>query len=110
MKQDKLFKYVDNLFHLDKDEFWKQIKRMERLNQSVNIKVDQLKKEYEKTFNESYCTEDDVKKAKEKFDSFLKKHSKKKFKYKIDEQILQGMVNELNKGKSVGLRGLSNEM
>jgi hypothetical protein len=83
---------------------------MERLNQSVNIKVDQLKLEYEKTFNESNCTEIDVKKAKEKVDSFLKKHSKKIFKYKIDEQILQGMVNELKKGKSVGLRGLSNEM
>ena len=110
VKRDMLFRYVDKLFHLDREDFWKQIRRMEKQCHTVNIKVEKLKDEYEKIFNESNCSAEEVKSAQEEVDTFLRDKSTLVTNYKLDESVLQGMIGELRNGKSVGLRGISNEM
>jgi len=110
LKRERLYRFVDNLFHLDREDFWREIRRLERQNQSVNIKIEKLKAEYEKIFNESNCTPEAVKRAQDRVDAFIKANENVKFRYKIDISILTEMVGELKNGKSVGLRGVSNEM
>jgi len=90
------------LFHLNRISFWREIKRMERQTNCVNIDVEKLKTEYEKIFNETYCKDGVEETKRVVVEKFLRKHEKTKFK-------LQGLVNELKCGKANGLRGVSNE-
>jgi len=80
---DRLFRFVDNLFKLDRLDFWKQIRRMERSNRSINIKIDRFKDEYDKIFNQSNCDAREIEAEMEKVNLFLKAHEESNFKYKL---------------------------
>jgi len=110
LKSCSLFRYVNNLFHLDRNSFWSQIKRMERKSNNINIDLEKLKTEYEKIFNEPYTSKEDVARKQVEVDAYIKKNQTEKFKNKTESFVIQGLINELKCGKSIGLRGVSNEM
>jgi hypothetical protein len=110
LKRDRLFRFIDSLFHLDRNDFWRQIRKMERSNQTVNKKIEKLQNEYMKIFNESNCNSDEEKTAQMEVDSFVERNSKTNYRIKIEESVITGMINELRNGKAVELRGISNEM
>jgi len=107
LKSCSLFRYVNNLFHLDRNSFWSQIKRMERKSSNINIDIEKLKTEYEKIFNEPYTSKEDVARKQAEVDAYIKKFKNKTESFVIQKKLLS---NELKCGKSIGLRGVSSEM
>ena len=110
LKSCSLFRYVNNLFHLDRNSFWSQIKRMERKSNNINIDIEKLKTEYEKIFNEPYASKEDVARKQAEVDAYVKKCETENFKKKTESFVIQGLISELKCGKSIGLRCVSNEM
>ncbi len=74
-RREQNLKHVDELFKKNKNEFWKEVKKIERKNTtSVNIPVDQVKDAYEKVFTEKNTQWDDSDKlAEEKIKRLFQK-------------------------------------
>ena len=103
IKRSFIFRYVNDLLKLNKDDFWRKIKQLGRRSGSVNIDVEELKKKYENVFNESNCDKADLDDKQRKVDEFKNSHKDKKFDTKTDPVILEGLISELSNGKSIGL-------
>ena len=110
IKRDKVFKYVTNLFTTKNENFWKKLKQLESKNQKVNINVNKLQEEYEKIFTQSNCSPNDLEEKQKIVQDFLEKNKGIKFGQKTHETHIQNMLIELPNNKTVGLRGVSNEM
>ncbi len=110
LKQSKLFRFVNNLFHLDRISFWRQIKRLEMQANNINIEVEALKCEYDKIFNETYCSKEYESEKQKEINDFVKLNEKEIFRHKTEHFVIEGLISELKGGKAIGLRGVSNEM
>ncbi|CAF0783661.1 unnamed protein product [Brachionus calyciflorus] len=84
---------IDSLFRLNKNEFWKSVKRLSRDSRKLNIEVKKLQDEYTRLFSEKNNMSESV-------------HSEKKF----DQTEINEVINCLANGKSSGFSGVSNEM
>ena len=111
-RREQNLKHVDELFKKNKNEFWKEVKKIERKNTtSVNIPVDQVKNAYEKVFTEKNTQWDDSDKlAEEKIKRLSQKLENESQPFIIDENELFNMIHHLSNGRSTGLRGVTQEM
>ncbi|CAF0951735.1 unnamed protein product [Brachionus calyciflorus] len=103
LKRDKNFKKIDNLFRLNKTEFWKKIKSMSRDTKEVDIEVDQLEKEYIKLFKEGNKTDkSDAAICKARVDDFVDKFRNMNFDVNLESNELVELIKNLPSGKSSG--------
>ena len=101
---------INDLFSLNKEDFWRKINRMERTNLTVNIDIHKIKEEYSKLFNESNRSKQVETEDKLKVDEFIKLYKNETFKSKTNTYSIQSLIDNLALGKATGLRGISNEM
>lgn len=109
-KNDKKLKLIDDLFRLNKDEFWAKIKKMQQKKRETNIEFKDIKKVYEDLFNTKNITNKSTEsQALEKVDNFLNQNGN----FISNTSIQPEMIKKLQNGKNIGFGGfggVSNEM
>ena len=110
LKRSYIYRYVNNLFKLNKEDFWRKIKQLGRRSGNVNMEAEELKRKYENVFNETNCEPSETAKAQKTVDDYKSANEAKTFNTKTESAILEGLIAELPNGKSVGIREVSNEM
>lgn len=58
-KANKRFKRPNDLFKSDINGFWREIKKIQKLKQLINVPLKEIKTQYEKLFNTSNFPDDD---------------------------------------------------
>jgi len=110
LKRSLTYKFIEDLFSLNKESFWKRIARMGRSSQRIDMEIDKLKLEYEKVFTVSNRSVDDEIADKLKVEEYLSYHSNSIFRRKTDQSLIKTMTGNLSLRKAIGLRGISHEM
>jgi hypothetical protein len=110
LKRSQTYKFIEDLFSLNKESFWKRIARMGRSSQRIDMETDKLKLEYEKIFTVSNRSVDDEIADKLKVEEYLSNHSNSIFRRKTDQSLIKAMIGNLSLRKAIGLRGISHEM
>lgn len=84
LKSSQHYREINSLFRLNKDDFRRELKVLEKRNSSVNFNLEKLKESYEKIFNENNLVQDE---AERKVDLFLKKYGKTRKNEKYEKTI-----------------------
>ncbi|CAF1025691.1 unnamed protein product, partial [Brachionus calyciflorus] len=105
---------INQLFKLDKNEFWKSIKKMQKSSSQVDIETSYLKEHMEEIFTKhnqvSVLSPREFEKAEDSVKFFKKDFENKKFEVDLSIEELSKMIKNLPNNKTVGLSFLSNEM
>ena len=111
VKRNKNFKIIDGLFRLNKNEFWKSVKRLSRDSRKVNTEVKKLQDVYTRLFNEKNNMPKSVHLEKKlQVESYLEKYKNSIFDFQFDQTEINEVIDCLANGKSSGFGGVSNEM
>ena len=65
-----VFKEMNNLFKLNKQDFWRKVKSLGKRNPTLNIQEEKLRSENEKILTESNCTNKELADQQKKIDEF----------------------------------------
>lgn len=109
-KADSNVRAISRYFSLNKNEFWAKVNKLNRTNVNINIQMSALKDHYYKLFNSPNNIDDlATQESKNNFNENAFKHKREKFSYKLDQNDLKALINDLPNGKSPGLSKLSYE-
>jgi len=115
-KSNARFRRIAELFKYKLNDFWKQVNIMKKVKRMINIPIDELRKYYYDLFNKHNVDDQKIDDENEsKINEILKEHERKRRSgeneiLKVDDKLLNKIINELKNGKSVGWTGISNEM
>ncbi|CAF1025673.1 unnamed protein product [Brachionus calyciflorus] len=111
LKRNKKLEMLNKLFKLNKNEFWTKVKLLQRKRHKINIKIDDLKIEYEKLFTVSNNILGRKSNDKlEKLEDFMEVNKNKRYDYVLETKVLKDIVNRLPNGKSSGFNDVNYEM
>jgi len=113
-KANQRFKELNDLFKTDKNGFWRDVKKMNRIKQLINVPIEQIKNIYTNLFNTSNIPderrdEEDENKLDELIKNFLETKTERDEIIVTDETI-KNIISNLNNGKAIGFSNVSNEM
>jgi hypothetical protein len=113
-KASKRFQQLNDFFKSDVNGFWREVKKMRRIKQLINIPIDKIKKQYKDLFNSSNFPDPQRDKEEEeelkKLIDEYKKNNPNDDEIKIKEDVLEKIIKNLKNGKATGFSGVSNEM
>lgn len=109
-KRDSQFKMLSNLFKLNKEDFWRKVKSLSKRSQTVNVEIDKIKTEYEKVFNSSNCSSEQIEAKLKEINEFKRIHSSRSFDFKIEECLISETIGDLKNGNATSIRNVTNEM
>lgn len=110
--ENNFFKKINNEFKLkERDKnYWKSLKNTLKPRIHTNIDIEIAKESLSTLFN-NRITEGSVMSEKESFVNCFKNDERDKvYDYKVSEIRLMNIIRKLNRNKSVGYSGISNEM
>lgn len=102
---------ISKLFKTTSDKFWREINKLQRERQSIDIKIKDIEDLYKNLFNTTNKTNtlNDAK-VKEKVDDYVNTYGVVNFNVKINEEKIIDYISQLETGKAVGISGVTNEM
>ena len=111
LKRDYQLRKLNDLFKLNKQEFWTKLKQSRKESHSVDVPIAVIKDEYTKLFNTGNETNPTLNLMNEnKINEFMNINQSKTFKYKVGTLKVEDQMINLPNGKSVGISGVRNEM
>ena len=109
--RDRLLKQINELLKLNKQDFWSRIKRMMSKKQTINIKIDKIKEEFESQFTKCYESHHETEvDMQNKLKELITRNDKTFNDYRLKKEDLEQIIKELPNGKSTGISGISNEL
>ncbi len=116
VKRNKNLQLINNMFKMNKTNFWRQVKKLNKNNIQIDAKIEDINNDYNNLFNmkhestKSMSNECKIKISKliEDFDTLDSDNCP------LEDaeltQLLREKIKDLSNNKAVGLSGLSNEM
>ncbi|CAF1066926.1 unnamed protein product, partial [Brachionus calyciflorus] len=112
--EDINVKRIDTLFHVHRDKFWKEMKRIRKTDESINVPMDDLRNNFERLFNEknNLKNENNLSTAQDEINEYEKiiNETLDISNIKVDQDTIKEIIKELPNGKSIGFADVSNEM
>jgi hypothetical protein len=100
---------LDELRYTNSKQFWSIIDNKINPKSMVETEINETKDEFSKIFNEKLVTSDDSE-DKYEVDQFMEDNMNIIFDEEINEHEIKNIIEELNNGKSIGDKQVSNEM
>ena len=98
------FKRLNELFKSNVNGFWREIKKIRKIKQLINIPIEQIKKQYTTLFNSSnFPDEKRDKKEKEELDKKIQEFNENKTEndyIKLTNNSVHNVINNLKNGKA----------
>jgi len=112
LRRDKNLRIINDLFNTDKTKFWRKVKKLNKNNNQIDAKLDDIKNQYEKIFNDKNQTDKSKNdEAKDKFNEILETfRNTGSDPVKLDKHLIRDKIKDLSNRKAIGLTGVSNEM
>jgi hypothetical protein len=96
------------MFKLNRQEFWKKLRKIQRVNSEVNVKIEDLEIEYKKLFNEKNETLSRYDTS--ELEQFIRENKNVNYQHEIDTNALHNIIKNLPNGKSAGFNDINYEM
>ena len=115
-KEDKNYKYIANLYYMDKKMFWKKLKENSRSDEKVEIGIDDLVNQFKDLFNTEVQQEGEASGKWTNAESIVQSEMVKiemrseRSEVEVDQAMIERIVNNLQCNKAIGINGVSNEM
>ena len=102
------------MFGSDINGFWREVKKMKKLKQLINVPLKEIRQQYNELFNTSNYPKpirdkEEESKLNELINEFIANKTDSDY-INIDKENVKSIINNLTNGKAVGFSGVSNEM
>lgn len=107
--KEKRARKLNAMYKMDKNKFWRSIKRLEKQGARVDINIESIKKMYSELFNTPNETNQDViQEVEREIKEFVYNYKNKDFNIKITPERIHKAISMLKNGKSSGFSDISN--
>ncbi len=110
LKRNKNIRKLDDLFQLNREDFWRRIKTSQLVKQTIDMPLDEAKSQYEELFNVSFPHNVDKEKIKIELNQMLNEPEEDDEITIVEQSVVEEIIRSLKNGKSTGYHGISNEM
>jgi hypothetical protein len=116
LKRNQNLQLINNMFKMNKTNFWRQVKKLNKNNTQIDAKIEDINNDYNKLFNiKNDSAKSMANECKEKIESIIKDFSSNESnECPINDiemkMIIKNKIKCLSNNKSIGISGLSNEM
>jgi hypothetical protein len=116
LKRNRNLQLMNNMFKMNKTNFWRQVKKLNKNNTQIDAKLEDINNDYDKLFNTRHESKKSMaNECKDKINKLIEQfNTLESDNCPVDNIELKLMVKEkiksLSNNKAIGLSGLSNEM
>ncbi|CAF0985361.1 unnamed protein product [Brachionus calyciflorus] len=112
--EDTALRKIDTLFHTNRDKFLKEMRRKRKQDENVNVPIDELKRNFEKLFNERNQTNlnkthDEILLELNSYEKEINESINTEL-IEVPPEIIKRIIADLPNGKSSGFVEAKNEM
>ncbi len=109
--RDSNLRSIDEAFKLNRNNFWKKMKSLNRDSQDIEAELDKIKDEFKKIFTvRNQINEKFEKKMSTIVNKFIDETFSNIENMKVEPNLIKQYIADLPTGKSTGTSGISNEM
>jgi len=110
-KRNKNLQLIDEMFKLNKNKFWRKVKKLGRSSPQIDAKMNDITKGYDELFNIKNHTESSKENdCKSRFNKLLEESKDHITDITVDKDLVRNSIKKLINNKAIGLTGMSNEM